>query len=177
MVSIFCLFSVLWKPVFRSHPRSRHAYLDTSVVTVNLSCEADGFPHPVIDWLDNNSSVRNGIVAHNGSVSTLLLVFTKEPEQLQKYRCVASNSIGSTLSKEATVTIAKRVPKSPGKKLHERLPSRRLPLQSLFATHVSFDVPKMLLSRKLRSMQEKNVFALWACIARSKSYPVQSKLS
>ena len=114
----FCLFSVLWKPVFRIHPQSTSAYLDASVTTVTLSCEADGFPHPVIGWLKNNSSVINGTVIQNGSVSTLVLVFTKTTEQLQKYRCVANNSIGSTLSMEATVTISKRTPKIPGNKLH-----------------------------------------------------------
>ena len=112
-------------------------YLDASVVTVNLSCEANGFPHPVIGWLNNNSSVRNGTVVQNGSVSMLLLVFTKETEQLQKYRCVASNSIGSTLSKEATVTISKRLPTIPGK-------YAQMPLSSLFTTHVYVDVPKKL---------------------------------
>ena len=114
---LFCIFSVLWKPVFRNHPQSTYAYVDAGVATVTLSCEADGFPHPVIGWLNNNSSVINGTVVQNGSVSTLVLNFTKTTEQLQRYRCVASNSIGSTLSKEATVTIS-----VPGNKLHVRSP-------------------------------------------------------
>jgi len=109
--------TVLWKPVFRNHPQSTYAYVDARVATVTLSCEADGFPHPVIGWLNNNSSVINGTVVQNGSVSTLVLNFTKTTEQLQKYRCVASNSIGSTLSKEVTVTIS-----FPGNKLHVRSP-------------------------------------------------------
>jgi len=90
-----------------------YAYLDEAVVTVILSCEADGFPHPVIGWLNSNLSVTNGTAVQNGSVSTLTLVFTETKEQLQKYRCVAINSIGSTLSKEVTVPIP-----IPGKKLY-----------------------------------------------------------
>ena len=125
---LFCLFSVLWKPVFRNHPQSTYAYLDGSAATVTLSCEADGFPHPVTGWLNNNSSVINGTVVKNGSVSTLILVFTKATEQLQKYRCVASNSVGRTLSKEAKLTISKRTPTIPGNKLQVRSPLGPLPL-------------------------------------------------
>jgi len=125
---LFCLFSVLWKPVFRNHPQSKYVYLDDSVVTVTLSCEAHGFPRPAIGWLNNSSSVINGTVVQNGSVWTLVLVFTKTTEQLQKYQCVASNSIGSTLSKEATVTISKRTPTIQGNKLHVRSLVRPFPI-------------------------------------------------
>jgi len=74
---LFCLFSVLWKPIFKNHPLSTSAYLSVSVAAVTLSCEADGFPLPVISWLKNNSSIINSAVIQNGSFSTLLLVLMK----------------------------------------------------------------------------------------------------
>jgi len=124
---LFSLFSVLWKPVFRNHPQLTYSYLDANVATVTLSCKADGFPHPVIGWLNSNLSVTNGTAVQNGSVSTLILVFTETTEQLQKYRCVASNSMGSTLSKEVTVPIS-----IPGKTLFVRSPVGPLPHACIF---------------------------------------------
>ena len=98
-------------------------------------------------------------MVQNGSVSTLALVFTKATEQLQKYRCVASNSVGRTLSKEAKVTISKRTSTIPGNKLHVSSAVGPLPLLSLFTAHVYFDVPKMFLDKfmvfELRLLQEK----------------------
>ncbi|XP_078348198.1 fibroblast growth factor receptor 4-like [Oculina patagonica] len=105
--------TVLWKPVFRIHPQSMSANLNAGVATVNISCEADGVPRPVISWLRNNSTVTNGTVTQDGGISTLALVFTETMEQFQTYQCVANNSIGSTLSKEARVTISKRTPRLP----------------------------------------------------------------
>jgi len=71
---------------------------------VTLECAVDGFPRPVISWLENNSTVINETVNQNGSVSSLTLVFHKISEQALSYRCVARNSVGTTLSKEATLT-------------------------------------------------------------------------
>ena len=108
-------FSVAQKPVFSIHPKSISAYLDEGVAIVTLSCQARGAPRPVIGWLRNNSTVKNGIVIQNGSISTLKLVFTKTTEEPADYRCVASNSMGSTVSTGATVTIFKRNPTTPDK--------------------------------------------------------------
>ncbi|XP_078348199.1 fibroblast growth factor receptor 4-like [Oculina patagonica] len=105
--------TVLWKPVFRIHPQTTSAYLNAGVATVNLSCEANGVPRPVISWLRNNSTVIKGTVTQDGGISTLVLVFTETMEQFQTYQCVANNSVGSTLSKEARVTISKRTPRLP----------------------------------------------------------------
>ena len=56
----------------------------------------------------------NGTTTQNGSTSTLVVVFTEATKQFQTYRCVANNSVGSTLSEEARVTISKRNPQIPG---------------------------------------------------------------
>ena len=104
---------VLWKPVFKVHPQTTSAYLDAGVATVTLSCEADGFPRPVISWLENNSSVTNATVIQNGSISTLVVVFSEARDQT--YQCVANNSEGKALSKKAKVTILERATRLPGK--------------------------------------------------------------
>ena len=99
---------MLWRPVFSIHPESRFRNLDDGIVKVTLICEASGFPRPVIGWLQNNLPVTNGTVITNGSISSLVVVFSGTTEEPLKYRCLATNSLGSTLSNEATVTIAKR---------------------------------------------------------------------
>ena len=84
------------------------AYLDDVTAVVNLSCVANGFPPPVISWLQNNSTVNDGTVTQTGTISSLTVVLNKRTKQPLKYRCVARNSLGNTFSQEATVTIAKR---------------------------------------------------------------------
>lgn len=75
---------------------------------VTMFCEANGFPRPVIGWLKNNTSVTSGTVSQNGSLSSLVIVFNETTEKPIKYRCIARNSLGSTLSEEALLTVAKR---------------------------------------------------------------------
>lgn len=101
---IFSMFSVLWKPVFTRQPQNTSVHFYDSAAIVTLKCAVDGFPRPVISWLENNSTVINETVNQNGSVSSLALVFHKISEQALTYRCVARNSVGTTLSKEATLT-------------------------------------------------------------------------
>ena len=101
---IFSMFSVLWKPVFTRHPQDTSVHFYDSAAIVTLKCAVDGFPRPVISWLENNSTVINETVTQNGSVSSLALVFHKIREQALTYGCVARNSVGTTLSKEATLT-------------------------------------------------------------------------
>lgn len=106
--SPFLLFVVLWKPVFMIHPHSTFTYLDDGIAVVNLSCAAYGFPPPLIAWLQNNSTITNGTVIQNGSISSLSVALNKTTNLSLKYRCVAGNSLGKTFSEEATLTIAKR---------------------------------------------------------------------
>lgn len=71
----------------------------------------------MIGWLKNNSPVINGTIMTNGSGSSSLeIVFTEATEEPQKYRCVATNALGNTLSNEATLTITTR--KAKGKLKH-----------------------------------------------------------
>jgi len=97
-------FIVTWKPIFTRHPQNTPVHFYDGAAMVTLECAVDGFPRPVISWLENNSTVINETVNQNGSVSSLTLVFHKISEQALSYRCVARNSVGTTLSKEATLT-------------------------------------------------------------------------
>ena len=107
-------FPVVRRPVFSIHPKSISANLNEGVAIITLSCEASGFPPPVIGWLQNNSTVKSGTVIQNRSISTLKLVLTEITEESAEYRCVASNLMGSTVSTGAMVTILTRNPTPPG---------------------------------------------------------------
>ncbi|KAL9955870.1 hypothetical protein ACROYT_G037263 [Oculina patagonica] len=100
--------TVLWGPVFSIHPKSSSQYLEDGVATVTLLCEANGFPRPVIGWLKNNSRVTRGTVQTKGSISSLVVAFSEATKKPLKYRCFARNSLGNTLSKEATLTITEK---------------------------------------------------------------------
>jgi len=47
-------------------------------------------------------------VSQNESISSLVIVFNETTENRTTYRCIARNSLGSTLSEEATLTVARR---------------------------------------------------------------------
>ena len=93
------------------HPQNISAYLDYGVTMVTLECAADGFPHPVISWVENSSTVINESVIQNGTLSSLVLTFRVVKKAL-RYRCMARNSVGVVFSKEATLAISERPTKS-----------------------------------------------------------------
>jgi len=47
-------------------------------------------------------------VSQNESISSLVIVFNETTKNRTTYRCIARNSLGSTLSEEATLTVARR---------------------------------------------------------------------
>ena len=99
---------VLWRPRFVSiHPERASEVIDDGNAVVTLFCEANGFPRPAISWLKNNTPVTNATIYQNGSTSSLVLVFNEITEKPIKYRCIARNSQGSTLSKEATLIVTR----------------------------------------------------------------------
>ena len=106
-INFITFFLVLWKPIFRMHPQNISTYLNDGVTTVTLKCAADGFPRPVISWLENSSTVINESVIQNGSISSLVLTF-RARKKTPKYRCMARNSLGRVFSKETTLTILER---------------------------------------------------------------------
>lgn len=63
----------------------------------------------MIGWLKNNTPITSGTVSQNETISLLVIVFNETTENPIKYRCIARNSLGSTLSKEATLTVRARI--------------------------------------------------------------------
>ena len=104
----YIYISVFWRPAFSIHPKSALEFIDDGIVMVTLFCKANGFPRPVIGWLKNSKPVTSGIVSQNENISSLVIVFNETTENPMKYRCIARNSLGSTLSEEATLTVARR---------------------------------------------------------------------
>ena len=83
-------------------------FIDDGSAIVTLFRKANGFPRPVMGWLENNTPVISGTVSQNESISSLVIAFNETTEKSIKYRCIARNSEGSTLSEEATLTVARR---------------------------------------------------------------------
>ena len=101
-LSIFTVFS---RPTILLHPKDVSISLHDKGITVNFTCEANGFPLPAIKWLKNNSTVTSGTLVQNGSVSSLVLRLQNKEELPGKYRCNAVNLLGQTTSKEAALVI------------------------------------------------------------------------
>ena len=102
------LHAVLWKPVFSASPA------DISVqqnANITLSCEATGFPPPVIEWLKNNKPIANASVVQRGNVSSLALYSVQADETAGRYSCVAINSEGEAISRQGKLTILRQVGK------------------------------------------------------------------
>ncbi|XP_068717437.1 neuronal cell adhesion molecule-like [Montipora capricornis] len=101
--------TVLMKPVFLLHPRNVSATLDDDVVPdITITCAAEGSPKPVITWLENNSTIVNETgYTQNGTMSILTLKIHKK-RKMPNYRCRAMNTVGVTLSEEATITFLEK---------------------------------------------------------------------
>ena len=106
--SVFSISTVFSKPTILLHPNDVSIYLEDKVITIIFTCEATGFPLPVISWLKNNSTVTSGTLIQNGSISSLVLRLQNGEESVGKYRCIAENSVGKTSSKEAALVIRPR---------------------------------------------------------------------
>ena len=104
-LSIFTVFS---RPTILLHPKNISIYLEDKAITVIFTCEASGFPLPVISWLKNNLTATSGTLIQNGSISSLVLRLQNGEEPLMKYRCIAENSLGKTSSNEAALVIRAR---------------------------------------------------------------------
>ena len=109
LIPLIDLIIVLMKPVFLLHPRNVSATLDDHVVPdITITCAAEGSPKPVITWLENNSTIVNETgYTQNGTMSILTLKIHKK-RKMPNYRCRAINTVGVTLSEEATITFLEK---------------------------------------------------------------------
>ena len=101
----FFLCTVLSKPIILLHPQNVSVYLGDKPITVIFTCQASGFPPPVIGWVKNDSAVTSGTVVQNGSTSSLVLRLLKGKETPGEYKCIVKNSLGEASSKKGALVI------------------------------------------------------------------------
>ena len=96
---------MLSKPTILLDPQNVSVYLGGKPITVIFTCQASGFPPPVIGWVKSNSSVTGGTVIQNGSTSSLVLRLLKGKETPGKYKCIVKNALGETSSNEGALVM------------------------------------------------------------------------
>ena len=100
---------VLMKPVFLIHPINVSVTLDGVVRDITMTCAAEGSPKPVITWLENNSTIVNETGnTQNGTMMSILTFKIHKKGKMKNYRCLARNTVGVVLSKEAKITFLEK---------------------------------------------------------------------
>ncbi|XP_069852911.1 contactin-5 isoform X1 [Dipodomys merriami] len=99
--------SVDYGPVFVQEPDDIIFPTDSEEKKVALSCEAHGDPVPSYRWLRNGTEVDwEGDFRYRLLDGTLVISSPSEVKDAGHYQCVASNTFGSVLSREATLQFA-----------------------------------------------------------------------
>ncbi|KAM4828240.1 contactin-5 [Thomomys bottae] len=99
--------SVDYGPVFVQEPEDVIFPTDSEEKKVALSCEAHGDPAPTYRWLRNGVEVDwEGDYRYSLLDSTLVISSPSEAKDAGRYQCLASNTFGSVLSREATLQFA-----------------------------------------------------------------------
>lgn len=120
-MAFFCLFVCLLGSRLRSDevsPRIVHHPSDVVVRVgspATLSCRAEGTPEPSIQWLRNGiplepekmESQSRPIILHEGSLFFLSVMTGKKSLSHEAvYSCLARNSVGTAISRNASLHIA-----------------------------------------------------------------------
>lgn len=99
--------SVDYGPVFAQEPENVIFPMDSGEKKVALNCEARGFPGPSYRWLRNGTEIdlesdyRYTLIDGN-----LIISSPNEVKDSGQYQCIASNTLGRVLSREATLQFA-----------------------------------------------------------------------
>ncbi|XP_062825798.1 contactin-4 isoform X3 [Anolis carolinensis] len=99
--------NILRGPVFIQEPSSVVFALDSDEKKVKLSCEVKGNPKPTIRWKLNGTIVDIGMDYRYSVVEGSLLI--NNPNKTQDagtYQCIATNSFGTIVSREAKLQFA-----------------------------------------------------------------------
>ncbi|KAL7986181.1 hypothetical protein Chor_011347 [Crotalus horridus] len=99
--------NILHGPVFIQEPSSVIFALDSEEKKVKLNCEVKGNPKPTIRWKLNGTIVDIGMDYRYSMVEGSLLI--NNPNKTQDagtYQCIATNSFGTIVSREAKLQFA-----------------------------------------------------------------------
>uniref|UniRef100_A0A8C0QIN4 Contactin 4 n=1 Tax=Chelonoidis abingdonii TaxID=106734 RepID=A0A8C0QIN4_CHEAB len=109
MLENWCLIydNMLHGPVFIQEPNNVIFPLDSEEKKVKLSCEVKGNPKPTIRWKLNGTSVDVGMDYRYSIVGGSLLINNPNKTQdIGMYQCIATNSFGTIVSREARLQFA-----------------------------------------------------------------------
>ncbi|KAM5180992.1 contactin-5 [Mantella aurantiaca] len=99
--------SVDYGPVFAQEPENVIFPMDAGEKKVALNCEARGFPGPSYRWLRNGTEIdlendyRYTLIDGN-----LIISSPNEVKDSGQYQCIAANTLGRVLSREASLQFA-----------------------------------------------------------------------
>ncbi|XP_074986368.1 contactin-4 isoform X4 [Caretta caretta] len=99
--------STLHGPVFIQEPNNVIFPLDSEEKKVKLSCDVKGNPKPTIRWKLNGTSVDVGMDYRYSVVGGSLLINNlNKTQDIGMYQCIATNSFGTIVSREAKLQFA-----------------------------------------------------------------------
>ncbi|XP_039403088.1 contactin-4 isoform X2 [Mauremys reevesii] len=99
--------NTLHGPVFIQEPNNVIFPLDSEEKKVKLSCEVKGNPKPTIRWKLNGTNVDVGMDYRYSIVGGSLLINNPNKTQdIGMYQCIATNSFGTIVSREARLQFA-----------------------------------------------------------------------
>ncbi|XP_043406938.1 contactin-4 isoform X4 [Chelonia mydas] len=99
--------SMLHGPVFIQEPNNVIFPLDSEEKKVKLSCDVKGNPKPTIRWKLNGTSVDVGMDYRYSVVGGSLLINNlNKTQDIGMYQCIATNSFGTIVSREAKLQFA-----------------------------------------------------------------------
>ncbi|KAG8452995.1 hypothetical protein GDO86_004705 [Hymenochirus boettgeri] len=94
-------------PVFVQEPENVVFPMDSGEKKVSLNCEARGLPTPMYRWLHNGTEINTESDYRYSLIDgNLIITRPNEMKDSGQYQCLAANSFGSVLSREATLQFA-----------------------------------------------------------------------
>ena len=73
-----------------------------------MFCTVSGQPPPTITWIHNGAQVNNDsvLITSSSTFNSTLTVLSVQSDDEGSYQCMATNSLGSAISNNATLYIA-----------------------------------------------------------------------